>query len=92
MFVYQMLFSVPYGKSNSSVHCHYNPIELVWCQVKRAVAKNSRTVTVAKIVRLMNEKLDRVTQEDWALSCVYMMQADPHESSRRNARSDVHTG
>jgi transposase len=45
-------------------HCHYNPIEMVWAQVKREVAKKNKTFTMAEVERLTNEELDRVTQED----------------------------
>jgi hypothetical protein len=38
----------------------------VWAQVKREVAKENKTLTMAEVERLMNEELDRVTQEDWA--------------------------
>jgi hypothetical protein len=36
----------------------------VWAQVKREVAKKNKTRTVAEVRRLMNEDLDRVTQEE----------------------------
>ena len=50
-------------------HCQYNPIELVWAQVKRAVARRNNTFKIADVERLVNEELDNVTQEQWA-SCV----------------------
>jgi transposase len=43
-------------------HCHCNPIELVWAQVKREVAKKNKTFATAEVERLTNEELDRVTR------------------------------
>jgi hypothetical protein len=46
-------------------HCHYNPTELVWVQVKQEVAKRNKTFTRQKLIK---GELDTVTREDWA-SC-----------------------
>ena len=47
-------------------HCQYNPIELVWAQVKREVAKKDSTFTLTDVDRLMSEELYNVTQAQWA--------------------------
>lgn len=46
-------------------HCQYNPIELIWVQVKNQVAKNNSTFEMVDIERLTHEALDSVTQDDW---------------------------
>lgn len=46
-------------------HCQYNPIELIWAQVKGQVAKNNKTFKMCDIERLTHEALDSVTQHDW---------------------------
>lgn len=46
-------------------HCQYNPIELIWAQVKRYVANKNTTFRLADIEQLAHEALDRITQEDW---------------------------
>lgn len=47
-------------------HCQYNPIELVWAQVKGEVASKNNTFKIKDVERLLNEALDNVTIEDWA--------------------------
>ncbi|XP_049956888.1 uncharacterized protein LOC126473692 [Schistocerca serialis cubense] len=45
-------------------HSQYNPIELVWAQVKREVAKRNTTFKLADVEKLTHETLDNVTQQD----------------------------
>lgn len=47
-------------------HCQYNPIELIWAQVKGKVAEKNNTFKMADIEVLVNSALDGVTTEDWA--------------------------
>jgi len=46
-------------------HCQYNPIKLIWAQVKGQVAKNNTTFKMSDLERLTHEALDSVTQQDW---------------------------
>jgi hypothetical protein len=41
----------------------------VWSQVKQEVTKKNKIFTFSEVETLMNEELDRVTQERWA-SCI----------------------
>jgi hypothetical protein len=50
-------------------HCQYNPIELVWADVKRIVVKKNKTLKIPDVERLFDEELDKVAQADWS-SCV----------------------
>ncbi|XP_064087269.1 uncharacterized protein LOC135201903 [Macrobrachium nipponense] len=45
-------------------HCHYNPFELIWAQVKSFVANNN-TFSVANLKILAQEALNSVTAENW---------------------------
>jgi transposase len=46
-------------------HCQYNPIELIWAQVKSEVAKKNNTFKMVDVERLTNEALDSVSKSDW---------------------------
>lgn len=46
-------------------HCQYNPIELIWAQVKKEVARKNRTFKLEDVERLTSEAIDHVTAEDW---------------------------
>ncbi|KAL4126389.1 hypothetical protein QTP88_010611 [Uroleucon formosanum] len=46
-------------------HCQYNPIELIWAQVKGEVAKNNSTFKMVDVERLTHEALDLVSKSDW---------------------------
>lgn len=49
----------------SPYHCKYNPIELVWAQVKEQVAKFNNNFKMVDIEWLIHEALDAVTIDDW---------------------------
>ena len=46
-------------------HCQYNPIELIWGQVKNFIAKKN-TFKMVELKTLLQEALNSVTQENWA--------------------------
>jgi len=46
-------------------HCQYNPIELIWAQVKGDVAKKNVSFKIADVEKLVNEALDGVTVDSW---------------------------
>ncbi|XP_046685195.1 uncharacterized protein LOC124370931 [Homalodisca vitripennis] len=46
-------------------HCHFNPIELIWAQVKEYVARSNRKFNITEILRLTKEELEHVTESDW---------------------------
>ncbi|KAF0745140.1 DDE 3 domain-containing protein [Aphis craccivora] len=46
-------------------HCQYNPIELIWAQVKEEVAKNNTTFKFDDVEKLLNDALDSVTVDNW---------------------------
>lgn len=46
-------------------HCQYNPIELIWAQVKGEVATKNKTFKMVDVEKIMNDAIDNVTIEDW---------------------------
>lgn len=46
-------------------HCEYNPIELIWAQVKGQVAAKNFTFKMKNVEDLVNKALDDVTMTDW---------------------------
>ena len=48
----------------SPYHCQYNPIELVWAQVKSYVAKNNN-FKMADFKILVKESRNNVTPQNW---------------------------
>lgn len=46
-------------------HCQYNPIELIWAQVKNQVATKNTTFKMVDIEQLTHQALDSVTQRNW---------------------------
>lgn len=46
-------------------HCHFNPIELVWAQVKGHVARENKKFNLTEITRLTDEGLELVTADEW---------------------------
>lgn len=64
-------------------HCQYNPIELVWAQVKTYVAQRN-TFKMADLKPLLKEALRNVTPQNW-------MEAVRHAEQLQNqdARQDI---
>lgn len=46
-------------------HCKYNPIELIWAQVKGKVGERNKSFKLADVQKLLHEELDNITAEDW---------------------------
>lgn len=46
-------------------HCQYNPMELIWAQVKEKVAEKNATFKIADVEKLVHDALDSVTVDDW---------------------------
>ncbi|KAF0724741.1 DDE 3 domain-containing protein [Aphis craccivora] len=47
-------------------HCQYNPIEIIWAQVKGEVAEKNHSFKIADVEVLVNNALNAVTKENWA--------------------------
>ncbi len=46
-------------------HCQYNPIEMIWAQIKGEVAEKNHSFKMADVEVLVNNALDAVTKENW---------------------------
>lgn len=46
-------------------HFQYNPIKLIWAQVKNQVAAKNKTCKLVDFEKLTHEALDSVTEHDW---------------------------
>ncbi|XP_068085711.1 uncharacterized protein [Anabrus simplex] len=46
-------------------HCHFNPIELVWSDVKRYVRTNNKSFTITEVERLFREGIALVDAASW---------------------------
>ena len=46
-------------------HCHYNPIELIWSQVKGYVAERNSTFKIADVEKLTHEAINSITTAAW---------------------------
>ncbi|XP_050059675.1 uncharacterized protein LOC126550967 [Aphis gossypii] len=46
-------------------HCQYNPIEMIWAQIKGEVAEKNHSFKIADVEVLVNNALDAVTKENW---------------------------
>ncbi|KAL4113021.1 hypothetical protein QTP88_016725 [Uroleucon formosanum] len=60
-------------------HCQYNPIELIWAQVKGEVAKKNSTFKMTDVEVLVNNALDEITKEAWTKCgehCIKLQDAD----------------
>lgn len=46
-------------------HCQYNPIELIWAQIKGEVATKNNTFKINDVKKLLEEAIKKVTVDDW---------------------------
>jgi len=46
-------------------HCQYNPIELIWAQVKGEIAKTNTTLKFDDVEKLLNNALHAVSVDNW---------------------------
>lgn len=57
-------------------HCEFNPIELVWSQVKGYIAARNMGFTLAEVEKLLPEALASVKQEKWQNCCAHVEQVE----------------
>lgn len=57
-------------------HCEFNPIELVWSQVKGYIAARNTGFTLAEVEKLLPEALASVRQEKWQNCCAHVEQVE----------------
>ncbi|XP_075740803.1 uncharacterized protein LOC142787056 [Rhipicephalus microplus] len=57
-------------------HCEFDPIELVWSQVKGYIAARNTGSTLAEVEKLLQEALASVKQEKWQNCCAHAEQVE----------------
>ncbi|XP_049269029.1 uncharacterized protein LOC125757469 [Rhipicephalus sanguineus] len=57
-------------------HCEFNPIEMVWSQVKGYIAAKNRSFTLAGVEELLDEAIALVTPEKWARECAHVVRLE----------------
>lgn len=68
-------------------HCQYNPIELVWAQVKDYVASRNNTFKLCDVEKLTHEAIDSISIAAWA-DCVKHAERLQEEDYRREVAAD----
>ncbi|XP_054286969.1 uncharacterized protein LOC129002881 [Macrosteles quadrilineatus] len=56
-------------------HCNYNPIELVWANLKKYVSSRNSTFKLSDVQNLFMEAVNSLSQDDWR-RCVNHVKAD----------------
>uniref|UniRef100_A0A8D8Z6K1 Uncharacterized protein C21orf140 homolog n=2 Tax=Cacopsylla melanoneura TaxID=428564 RepID=A0A8D8Z6K1_9HEMI len=46
-------------------HCHFNPIELIWANIKGFIARNNKTFTLTEVDRLLHEAISNISTDEW---------------------------
>lgn len=70
-------------------HCELNPIELVWSQVKRHVAKNNKKYDVKLMDTIINNAFKSVTETQWNNYCEHVMKIEEKMWEMDNLQDDV---
>ncbi|XP_063847657.1 uncharacterized protein LOC135095928 [Scylla paramamosain] len=65
-------------------HCQYNPIELVWAQVKSYIAKRNN-FKMADLKPLVKEAMRAVTPENWKQAVKHAEQLQEHDTNQDRA-------
>lgn len=65
-------------------HCHFNPIEMIWAQMKGYVARNNKTFTIAEVDKLTRQAVDNITSDNWR-SAVHHVRTTIEEAWKKDA-------
>ncbi|XP_049273670.1 uncharacterized protein LOC119399462 [Rhipicephalus sanguineus] len=57
-------------------HCEFNPIEMIWSQVKGYVAANNTSFTLAGVEKLVPESIALVTPDNWLRACNHVEKSE----------------
>ncbi|XP_064089245.1 uncharacterized protein LOC135203450 [Macrobrachium nipponense] len=68
-------------------HCQYNPIELIWGQVKSFIAKRN-DLKMAKLSELTKEALDTVPHENWENAVRHAEQLQVEDAAKKDILID----
>mgnify|MGYP000256399146 CR=1 FL=1 len=57
-------------------HPDLNPIEFIWASVKDYVAKKNITFNFDDAIKLVNQKLDSITEKEWTSRCMHVIERE----------------
>jgi hypothetical protein len=70
-------------------HCQYNPIELIWAQVKGRVAEKNSTFKIADVETIVHKEIDAVTPEDWANCGEHCVKVQEEDFAKAGLRDEI---
>jgi transposase len=70
-------------------HCQYNPIELIWAQVKGEVAARNKTFKIKDVRKLLEEALCRVTVDNWKKCVEHAEKLQEEDFVKEGVRDDT---
>lgn len=70
-------------------HCQYNPIELIWAQIKGRVAEKNTTFKIADVEALTHEALDSITIEDWKKCVSHCEKLQDEDFTKEGLRDEI---
>lgn len=70
-------------------HCQYNPIELIWAQVKGEIASKNTTFKINDVRSLLEEALNNVTITNWENSVRHSEKLQEDDFIKEGVRDDV---
>ena len=69
-------------------HCEFNPIELIWAQIKNGVAARNTTFKIVDVGTLLNEEVGKVTTDNWTNAVRHVI--DIEATFRRGGATSAH--
>lgn len=70
-------------------HCQYNPMELIWAQIKGEVASKNTTFKMEDVEKLIHEAMDAVTIDDWKKHVKHVEVIQETDYEKERLRDDI---
>jgi len=70
-------------------HCQYNPIELIWAQVKGKVAEQNTSFKMADVEQLVHNALDSITTDDWRRCVLHCNKLQDDDFIKEGLRDEI---
>ncbi|KAM7281660.1 uncharacterized protein ISCGN_006325 [Ixodes scapularis] len=69
-------------------HCEFNPIELIWAQIKNRVAARNTMFKIGDVERLLKEEAEQVTASNWCNAVRHVVVVE--ESFKQGGTTSAH--
>ncbi|XP_040063883.1 uncharacterized protein LOC120838169 [Ixodes scapularis] len=69
-------------------HCEFNPIELIWAQIKNRVAARNTMFKIGDVERLLKEEAEQVTASYWCNAVRHVVEVE--ESFKQGGTTSAH--